>query len=831
MGDSYHPPRYRDNRYSDRYSPPPRRDHYDSYRDDHHRDSGYSFRGASERTDSYRPPRSDFTFQAAGLPAPRFPPAPRDHKPPSRPRQDFRRGRGGRGGGRGGRGGRPFVPKPAHKRAILGFTEPDEAPEEMFGTSEHAKFRDTDSSDDEDEEDNSADEEHARKRVKTTDDAQQPARPQWSNPDPYSVLPPTDVVNTAKKDIVQTIRKRKAEVAASEAAAANSIKDNADFISFNFDDDEPKEESEAASDSSEGDDEDLIGAPPPPPPQDFVMPTDEELMQNYANAGAGRGKRKRGLEQTLPSSAGTIVDEWLPDGSDMTPWLTSDSGFQSNVGLQLHKEIIDFSHYVAPRPYEQKARRDLIDRIERVVRRAPDGADVEIRSFGSFASDLYLPTADMDLVAVSRSYLSWMRPVFCQTNTKMFKLAALLKRYNIPKDDMVTVITKAKVPILKFVDAKTGIKVDISFENDSGLKALPTFSAWKERFRHMPVLVMIIKQFLVMRGLNEVFLGGIGGFTIICLVTSMLQHMPETDLESDELGYGELLQNFFDLYGNKFDIENTGIMMEPARRFRKGIDHVQCKINYDTLTIVDPNRPENDISGGSRHIDKVFKCFRGAYNEIQKRLNDVRTGKVKSRSILGCILGGNYSSFEAQRSLLHALDSQRSTGVPPAPPPRSYPSYPQYPTQPLPARPPPPARPTYPPPPQLGSQSGATRPKGKKQAGATAAAPPVAQGNGNTNAKAKKPKWTKAQRKAAAAAAAEAEGAGAASSSNAPPTQKASTNPTENASTKKQKKKAKKVMEPKLSKNDKPGRKALRERKIATRAAKKAASGTGPSGS
>lgn len=89
------------------------------------------------------------------------------------------------------------------------------------------------------------------------------------------------------------------------------------------------------------------------------------------------------------------------------------------VSSRLHKEIIDFSHYVAPRPYEQKARRDLIDRIERVVRRAPDGADVQIRSFGSFASDLYLPTADMDLVAVSRSYLSGTRPVFCQTNTKM----------------------------------------------------------------------------------------------------------------------------------------------------------------------------------------------------------------------------------------------------------------------------------------------------------------------------------------------------------------------------------------------------------------------------
>jgi len=402
MGDSYYPSRHRDSgRAHDRYSPP-RREYADTYRTERHnegahgangRDDGYRdngsfrFHGAAgrmdqevprdARADTYRPPRSDFTFQASGPEAPRFPPAPngQTHSRNGLSRAKEKRpypstARGGRGG-RGSRGnfrGR-WQPRPAHNRAILGFTD-NGATEEMFGTHEHAKFDAAmDSSDDDSvDEDDEEDDEQPRKRVKAEKEVEeQAARPQWSNPDPYSVLPPTDVVTTAKKDIVQTIRKRKAEAAAT-AATVNSIAKNDDYISFNFDDDSSKEASEEGEiDSSEGDDDDFIGAPPtlsaaelpppppppPPPPQpeddayipppppddptppsprDFVMPNDDELMETYAG-GAG-GKRKRGLEQTVSSLAGRIVDEWISDGSNMTPWVPRDVDYSSSVGLR-----------------------------------------------------------------------------------------------------------------------------------------------------------------------------------------------------------------------------------------------------------------------------------------------------------------------------------------------------------------------------------------------------------------------------------------------------------------------------------------------------------------
>jgi non-canonical poly(A) RNA polymerase PAPD5/7 len=128
-----------------------------------------------------------------------------------------------------------------------------------------------------------------------------------------------------------------------------------------------------------------------------------------------------------------------------------------------------------------------------------------------------------------------------------------------------SIISKARVPIIKFVDGMTGLKVDISFENMSGVVANKTFQEWIAQFPAMPKLVCLIKQFLLMRNLNEVVDGGIGGFSISCLVVSLLQHHPAIQSGSmvQEHHLGELLLDFFDLYGNKFNMTTTAIRMKP----------------------------------------------------------------------------------------------------------------------------------------------------------------------------------------------------------------------------------------------------------------------------
>lgn len=306
-------------------------------------------------------------------------------------------------------------------------------------------------------------------------------------------------------------------------------------------------------------------------------------------------------------------------------------------------------------------RQDLITRISRSLDKNPTYRGGQVRCFGSFAAGLYLPTSDMDLVLVSHEFRNRGVPMFGLTKSWMYRFAGMLEREGLAQPRTTEVIPSAKVPIVKFIDRVTGLKVDISFENLSGVSAIDTFRKWKTQFPAMPVIVAFIKQFLLMRGLNEVYLGGIGGFSVICLVVSLMQHLPavQSGAMVGEQNLGELLLNFFDLYGNKFNIATTGISMEPPGYYAKSAGNPN---KNDRIQIIDPNNPTNDISNGSRLIDMVLRCFSEAYASITKRMYQLETMDISSRkgnSILGSVFAGDYSSFQEQRNRLRRIYAER----------------------------------------------------------------------------------------------------------------------------------------------------------------------------
>lgn len=324
---------------------------------------------------------------------------------------------------------------------------------------------------------------------------------------------------------------------------------------------------------------------------------------------------------------------------------------------RLHKEICDFFDFVRPHAHEDTLRRDLVNRIQDEVRRFDGNSrDVEVKSFGSFAAGIYLPTADMDLVALTPGFPHGNRNGFCQSKSKLRSFADHLRRKRVARPASVTVIANAKVPIIKFTDAITGLKVDISFENTTGIVALRTFEKWKSEFPAMPIIVVLIKQLLAMRNLNEVHTGGIGGFTTICLVVSMMQMMPELQSRSMDPSqhYGDLLLNFLDLYGNKFSYKTTGIKMDPPGYYDK-ISAPMPKQNNKRLTIIDPNKFDNDISGGSSRIADVFHLFSRVHASLHRRLHQIQSGDAVEGSILASCLAGNYFIFDEQRQKLHEL--------------------------------------------------------------------------------------------------------------------------------------------------------------------------------
>jgi non-canonical poly(A) RNA polymerase PAPD5/7 len=129
-------------------------------------------------------------------------------------------------------------------------------------------------------------------------------------------------------------------------------------------------------------------------------------------------------------------------------------------------------------------------------------------------------------------------------------------------------------------------------------------------------LVMVLKQFLLLRNLNEVFTGGISSYSLILMTISFLQLHPREDAHSDKANLGVLLMEFFELYGHLFNYLKVGI------RIRDGGGYVQKQMIIDQmehgyrpsiLCIEDPLNPKNDIGKSSYGALSVKRAFDYAF--------------------------------------------------------------------------------------------------------------------------------------------------------------------------------------------------------------------------
>ncbi|RTE73714.1 hypothetical protein BHE90_011859 [Fusarium euwallaceae] len=685
-------PANRNNR-SYRPSPPPNdrgRIESDTWRPDRRHDlpprpprDPYDFRSGGG--DSYRPrmPQSDFTFRVDKPAGIKEYPSDNYRGSYDRPRRD------GRGRGRGGRGGRRWQPPPhPSERAIVSGATAN-LPEERLGEEGAAKFRSIDELSDDDElemdiSDSEETEGPSKKRAKTGDDsASGDAAPKWSNPDPYTALPCPDESTRKKRDMVKLIRKARVEDETAAKLAASTEAE--DFISFDLTEDESSED-------------EVVEVPPPPrhapPPPPPSAPSGPKASTGPLNAvkeplpagpqhealpprdtGGPLGSRKRTAHDEIKPpdygqlkkistkpAKGMLLSNWQPKSSeDRCPWATVDHSATTDMAFRLHKEIIDFYEYVRPRDFEQRIRDNLVENLRKAMRR--DGrnfASATVHPFGSYMSGLYLPTADMDLVVCSASYMRGGPPTYLAAKSWLYKFSKFLTSQRVADADSIEVIAHARVPLVKYVDKQTGLKVDISFENLGGVQAVDTFLRWKQLYPAMPILVTVIKHFLLMRGLNEPVNGGIGGFSVICLVVSMLQLNPQVQSHSlvPEHNLGEMLLEFLELYGRDFRYETNAISLtRPVGYIRKNDVSTFSYKNKDRLSIIDPNNPGNDISGGSSNTPAILSRFHDAFNTLRDRMRALARFPDRG-NILEVILEGDYSSFQMQRDFLRHCHEQ-----------------------------------------------------------------------------------------------------------------------------------------------------------------------------
>ncbi|CAN0038076.1 unnamed protein product, partial [Ectocarpus sp. 4 AP-2014] len=184
------------------------------------------------------------------------------------------------------------------------------------------------------------------------------------------------------------------------------------------------------------------------------------------------------------------------------PWYRESSVEQGFPLRTLHNEILDLCDLLMPTPEEKAKTAIAITYIKRVVKENL-GSEAKVEIFGSQLTGLVLPSSDIDSVVLGgpRGSLGSLG-------------AAMYRRQNKGEVREVTVIKKARVPLVKFVHVGSGVQVDVCFDQESGMKSGGAARAMMRQMQPVRPLVMVLKAYMGQRKLNETYHGGIGSFLL-----------------------------------------------------------------------------------------------------------------------------------------------------------------------------------------------------------------------------------------------------------------------------------------------------------------------------
>ena len=344
------------------------------------------------------------------------------------------------------------------------------------------------------------------------------------------------------------------------------------------------------------------------------------------------------------------IDSLLHKGM---PWLAKAPLPTRSLGSmataqRLHLEIVEFINWMSPTEEERYARQDCIERVRKAIRSWLPSDLVKLQVFGSVSTQFYVPSSDIDLVllfdedGLRRSGVKVPR---------LKKVAQALTAAGIPEEGSIKIIQKARVPIIKYTDARFGYPIDIAFNATSGTESADLIAKEGQRYPALRPLTLLLKQFLEMRGLNEVYTGGLGSYAVTCFVLSFLQIHPlvQAGLVRPHENLAVMLMEMFELYGRHFNYEVVGMAVASGGSYYdKGAVGRLLDARPGAPSVEDPQNPDNDITKGSFGFHQVRQAFEHGFDVLQAAISEYdrlvtgrNPGSIKdaaSLSILGSII-------------------------------------------------------------------------------------------------------------------------------------------------------------------------------------------------
>jgi len=263
-------------------------------------------------------------------------------------------------------------------------------------------------------------------------------------------------------------------------------------------------------------------------------------------------------------------------GGQVSGTMSAHSFHFNGLQSRLTKDILQFLEATNMKMKKLDGKRKLaVQRFSRLVKTVWPRAQVKV--YGSYISGLCLPTSDLDFVvclpAVHKRDLALApgvlegRNAINETSQKL--LARELKGESWIDPRSIKVIERTAVPVIKVSTKDTRarmIHLDISFDGPkhNGLDANRMVAQILEEMPLIRPLMLVLKQFLLHRGLLTAYTGGLSSYCLFLMLARYLQEQPLSNSDC-----GSLLMGFLDFYGNFFDPRAIGISVGGRRYFAR----------------------------------------------------------------------------------------------------------------------------------------------------------------------------------------------------------------------------------------------------------------------
>ncbi|CAG2114708.1 unnamed protein product, partial [Medioppia subpectinata] len=385
-------------------------------------------------------------------------------------------------------------------------------------------------------------------------------------------------------------------------------------------------------------------------------------------------------QQKRSGDNGVANSQWSAATGSQRPAAAAACDWTAEEAMDhLHREIEMFYDYMSPTEHEKRLRREVLQRITKAIETlwrdvvvsmcavclfvclimmfvmvcttlGIVNSEFMVQCFGSFSTDTYLPTSDIDLVVIGRwQYLPLVD----------LEQYFLMQRFCHPHQ--ILVLDRATVPIIKMTDNWSGVRINISFNLKQVFKSVDLVINYIKEMPNVKKVLLIIKQFLLQRDLNEVFKGGLSSYSLVLMVVHFFQ---TNEKARKETNLGRLLLQFLELYGLILNYQAVGLRLAGAGGFRyvpkrellaTTVQHPQPQIvvtatggqpyyqhNYhkpSLLIIEDPLDATNNVSRNSYAMDKCRDAFAYAFRTLYMAVGPNRAAiGDRNESILGRIV-------------------------------------------------------------------------------------------------------------------------------------------------------------------------------------------------